>query len=376
MQAVAGNTKTSTRPRVVHLPFEEGNPYQPRLLEELGKLGIDAIGRRMPRNLMHRTVREWNADTLHFHWLSAETFGRSLAGRWRLLRFLGSVFLLRRRGVRIVWTIHNLGHHEQTDPRAERAFLKRMCAASDACIVHSNSALAAVLGELGPSSKALRDRFHVIAHGNYDGCYPAMRPPDTARASLHVPQDSFVAAFVGLLRPYKNAEGLVAAFRAAGLANSRLLVCGKPMSEAHAAQIERCIGGHPDILCSLRRLSDEEISDRFAAADVVVLPYTEALTSGAAILAMTMGRPVIAPRLGCFAEIVGDTAGILYDASEPDGLLRALREAASDRARLRALGATAREKAAALGWDKIAAQCARLYGARTPGADGAPVQRS
>ena len=61
------------------------------------------------------------------------------------------------------------------------------------------------------------------------------------------------------------------------------------------------------------------------AADAVVLPYKDVLTSGSAILAMTFGQPVIAPAIGCLPESLGAEGTILYDPSTPDGLERALR---------------------------------------------------
>ena len=44
----------------------------------------------------------------------------------------------------------------------------------------------------------------------------------------------------------------------------------------------------------------------FAAADVVVLPFRKVTTSGSALLALSLGRPVVAPRLGALRDPAGE----------------------------------------------------------------------
>ena len=83
------------------------------------------------------------------------------------------------------------------------------------------------------------------------------------------------------------------------------------------------------------------------------------LTSGSAILAMTFGRPVIAPAIGCLPESLGSEGTILYDPSAPDGLEGALRQALT--ADLAALGEQAGAHAATLAWGPIATRTAESY---------------
>jgi len=62
------------------------------------------------------------------------------------------------------------------------------------------------------------------------------------------------------------------------------------------------------------------------ACDVCVLPYRDSTTSGAAVLAFSFGKPVIAPAMGSFLELVADGRGIAYDPAESDGLLHAMQQ--------------------------------------------------
>ena len=73
---------------------------------------------------------------------------------------------------------------------------------------------------------------------------------------------------------------------------------------------------------ALGAVPDDRMQVYLRAADAVVLPYRDVLTSGSAILAMTFGQPVIAPAIGCLPESLGSEGTILYDADAPDGLER------------------------------------------------------
>ena len=90
-----------------------------------------------------------------------------------------------------------------------------------------------------------------------------------------------------------------------------------------------------------------------------MLPFRDILTSGSAILALSHGRPVVVPALGCLPETLPADATFLYDPDDPDALAGALHRAAG--ADLAAMGVRARAWADGLDWGPIAAETARLY---------------
>jgi hypothetical protein len=53
----------------------------------------------------------------------------------------------------------------------------------------------------------------------------------------------------------------------------------------------------------LRFLSDDEIQRYVSASDLIVLPYQDILSSGSAVLALSLNRPVLVPRMGAFGEL-------------------------------------------------------------------------
>ena len=103
----------------------------------------------------------------------------------------------------------------------------------------------------------------------------------------------------------------------------------------------------------------EDLQLYLNAADVVVLPFLDVLTSGSAITALGFGRPVIVPAIGCLPELIDDSIGILYDPKQEDDLLGAL--GAARRRDLDAAYAAARSHAQSLAWDRIARRTLEAY---------------
>jgi len=95
------------------------------------------------------------------------------------------------------------------------------------------------------------------------------------------------------------------------------------------------------------------------ACDVVVLPFHDILTSGSALLAMSFGKPVIAPRLGCIPEVLDSEGAFLYNYKEREGLLKAIQEASV--ANLGAMGKHNYDKTKRFDWNVIAQKTHELY---------------
>ena len=230
--------------------------------------------------------------------------------------------------------------------------------AADAVICHCQAARSAVAEayRLAASDTA---RLHVIPHGSYIGAYPDHIDRATARARLGLPDDGRVLLFLGQLRRYKGVEELIASVRQMDAPGLRLVVAGRPVDATIEADLRTAAEADPHITLHLRAIPDDELQVYLRACDAVVLPFRDVLTSGSAILAMSFGRGVIAPRLGCLPETLTDDAAILYDPNTPNALREALTKALT--ADLDGLGEAAAGRASALGWDAIAAATARLY---------------
>jgi glycosyltransferase involved in cell wall biosynthesis len=332
----------STRPaRIAAFPPRlPSNPYCELLYRHVRRLGVDVVagdsGLRWLWRARHRVA------ALHIHW--PERHFR--AGSFRsALAFAARLRVAQALGHHVVWTVHNAHPHDDASRGAR--LVRRTLLRVATLVVHCESARA----ELGRAG----DDAVVVPHGSYVGHYPNRIGRVAARGRLRLEPDARVFVALGQMRPYKGLGDLVRAFEALHAPDARLIVAGEPVA---AAAIP--VSGDPRIQVIPMRVDDDELQVFLNAADVMVLPYRAVLTSGAAMLAFSFGRAVIAPRLGCLAELERTGAAILYDPADPNGLASALRRALA--ADAGALGARARRLATSVSWEAIARRHLAVYG--------------
>ena len=56
----------------------------------------------------------------------------------------------------------------------------------------------------------------------------------------------------------------------------------------------------------------------FNASDACVLPYRRVTTSGAALLAYSFGKPIVAPAIGPFPDLITPERGVLFHPDKGD----------------------------------------------------------
>lgn len=349
--------------RVLSMPdYSRDNPYQRLLAAGLAGEGVRSVGgrpgRRQPFPVLVAWLRAGRPRVLHLHWTHEYLKGAAGPTRLNRWRFLGQLRLLRRLGVRIVWTMHNLGGHDGLRHASEMAVHRELVSLADAVICHCTAARDAAIAAYGLDA-ADAAKLHVVPHGSYLGAYPDAVSRAEARARLGLPESGPVLLFLGAVRGYKGTDDLVDAFRGVVDPAARLLIAGKPRGEGISARLAAAAAADRRIVLALRYIADDELQVWLGAADVVVLPFRDILTSGSAILGLSFGRPIVAPALGCLPETVPASAGVLYDPDAAGALGEALGTALQGD--LAAMGSAARERAEELAWDPIAAATAALY---------------
>jgi len=359
---------TAVSLRVLSLPdYSDNNPYQRLLAAALTAQGVRAVrgrpGPRQPFPIVSAWLRAGRPSVLHLHWTHEYLKGADGPTRLNRARFQGQLRLLRRMGVRIVWTMHNLGGHDGGRHAHETAVHRDLVRLVDAVICHCAAARDAAIAAYRLSA-ADAAKLHVIPHGHYMGTYPDTITRTEARERLALPARGPVLLFLGAVRGYKGTDDLVAAFRSIPDADARLLIAGRPKGAGIEARLGAAAAADPRIQLYLGFVPNADLQVWLRAADAMVLPFRDILTSGSAILALSFGRPVIAPALGCLPETVPPTAGILYDPDSPDALRDALVAALS--ADLVTLGDGALARAHELDWAPIATRTAELYRADLP----------
>ena len=344
----------------------QSNPYQTLLADALRDEGLTVtLGEgptpRPVAPLMIAWLRAGMPRVVHLHWM--HRYLEPLLGHrsWAARRTLLELRVLRRLGVRVVWTLHNIGEHDGRHKSLETAFHRQLVALSDAVICHCEAARQMAIDAYDlPAST--HDRLRVVPHGNYAGWYADTLGRDAARAALGMTNGERAFLFIGQVRGYKGVEELLSVFAALDAPDARLIVAGRPNKKQTRINVEAAAARDARISCALGIIPDDRMQVYLRGADAVILPYRDVLTSGSAILAMTFGQPVIAPAIGCLPESLGSEGTILYAADDPNALADALRTALT--VDLAALGERAAAHAARLAWGPIARTTAELYTAK------------
>ncbi len=339
------------------VPRWPGNPYHTELAGHLLEFGVRVKDEHRLKSISRAThFYSEKPDIVHIH--TIPRLGLSPITALRYIMFWIRICRFRIMNVRVVWTIHDISHHEVFYPQLERAAFRIFFRLADALIVHSNAAREAVERQWNVKCD---NRLFVIPHGNYIGSYANHGDRNTAREKLRVSSDNLVMVFLGAIRPYKGVLGLIESFKRLSAINVELVIAGEPLSDELSNEIRLAISDHDGIHYCLGRVEDDEVQDYLNAADVVVFPYTKALTSGALILAMSFGRACIAPRMGALEDTLDEEGGFLYDPSSPGALHEALSAAIGARSRLEAMGEHNLKKAKGWPWSETARMTAEVY---------------
>jgi beta-1,4-mannosyltransferase len=341
----------------------DANPHAALLYEKLGDLGVE-VEDWTPGRAVVRSVDLW-----HLHHPESVVYVRSsLRSALETLAFCGLLSLARLRGIQILWTVHDLGSHDQLHPRLEAWFWRFFVSRVDAylCLSDGGCRLAQ---ERFPGLRRLPG--FTVAHGHYRDAYPNQVSRADARRALGLAGESRVLLHFGLLRPYKNVPHLIRTFRKLPHSKATLVVAGRPYDGLVEREVRDSAEDCPHVRLLLHWVPRAEVQHLFVASDLVVLPYRRILNSGTVLLALSFGRPVLVPDLGAMREQQERFGAEWVRLYSGDLSARDLAQAMA--------WATDTERAAppdlaGLDWESRARQTHEVY--ETLLADGEPVRRS
>jgi glycosyltransferase involved in cell wall biosynthesis len=178
----------------------------------------------------------------------------------------------------------------------------------DAFTAHSEEARQAII----KTYKLKENKIEVVPHGPYN-IYGTL---DRRIAREEMNLDGFTILYFGMIRQYKGVSLLARAFN--GLPpelakNMHLVIAGENW------------GDDPELLQNLENspykdriifkpefIADDRIPQLFAAADIVVLPYTRTCGSGVLNIAIAQGKPVITSDLDTMTECLEGYGGAIF----------------------------------------------------------------
>lgn len=310
--------------------WRAGNPYLSLLEQAVEPHNIQiryANLSRGPLPLLRLRLSEIQINIIHIHWsnelLSPALWSKSPAKRLMRRALLAiDLIAVRLTGVRVVWTVHNLVAHESSNISAEFEARATLARYSSRIIVHSESALQTIQSSYGLHSFD-REKFAVIRHGNYDGQYEANAVLGAElEAKWKIAPSEIRVLFFGGIRPYKGVEKLLSAFGKSKRSDVRLIIAGKPFDEHFREFLVGAALSDSRILLALEFIPDHQVAAYFSIADVVIIPFERTLTSGSAVLAMTMGKAIYLPQEAKVLDLADERGASFFDTeSELTGLL-------------------------------------------------------
>lgn len=267
-----------------------------------------------------RTALRSDYDVLHLHWpellLRARTRRKRLAKRIAMRMLLAR---LRRTGVPLVRTVHNVQPHETTGGAEER-LLARIDRSTDLFI------------RLNPTTRPIGSApVTTILHGHYR---------DRFAAHPRYPAVPGRVMYFGLIRPYKGLDRLIEVVPRLAGDGVTLRIVGSPSAEMRAL-VEAAALREPTVSAELSFVPDAQLVAEVSTAELIVLPYRELHNSGVLLVALSLDKPVLVPRSAAadaMAEEVGDGWITQFDgdldASDVAAALTAARAGIAGRPRL------------------------------------------
>ena len=318
------------------------------------RLGIKGIDHLWSMTSLTRRLRLEKPDVIHFQWLPLPVVDRRLLSLFRRIAPL-------------VLTVHDTNpFNGDPSSRLQAAGYTACLAGFEELIVHTEQGRARLASRGLPPG-----HITVLPHGPMDG------PSEHRRDDPMQGELTFV--LFGKIKPYKGADVLIEAF--ARLAKplrrqARLRIVGKAymdLEPLHALVQMRGLADRVSI--ENRFVADDEISGLFAPGTVAAFPYREIDISGVLPQALAHARPILASRIGCFAEMITDGAeGHLAPVDDVAALSAAMAHFVEDRGFAASCSVNALLlSGSGMSWTEIARRTVSVYEdaiARSPATTG------
>jgi glycosyltransferase involved in cell wall biosynthesis len=277
-----------------------GIRVDPGLLDIVGKFRLPRLLRRVLKlgegilNLLALTVRFLVSppDVIHVQYLPML--------KWRVPLDFWFLELCRKRGIKIVLTVHDLLPHDTADTYVET--FRDLYSVVDGIICHSDH----IKTRLAAEFSVAPEKISVIPHGPF---FYDLPESDSNKALQGVASEpgQVVVLWQGIIFPYKGIDLLLNAWqKVEAVSEDACLVIagtGTPeLLEQIRAQVARL--GLKLVNLHLRFITTQELVTLYRAADIVVYPYRAITTSGALATGLALGKAIVASDLPVFRELL------------------------------------------------------------------------
>lgn len=234
----------------------------------------------------------FNSDIYHINWFDqSKTF-------LSFLKRLYFLVMLKLKGKKIVWTIHNVTSHTKT-PFYNKIIFKLLVIFSDVIHIMSSETIQKIHLE------KYQNKIRLIPHGDYFHSYPSTT--FDLNECFHLDPKRQIFLFFGVIQPYKNIDVLIKAFDKVFDKEESpvLMICGKAEPLSYESTILELCKANPNIIFQSTFIPDDQLSAYIQNASLMVVPYSyrSSLNSGTIPLAFSYEKTLICPDIACVKDI-------------------------------------------------------------------------
>lgn len=251
--------------------------------------------------LRFRTIHKAHADIADLNWFESGIDSRSyIKALTKSFIYTSKLVWLRINHVKIIFTFHNKQPHGVYQKKICKSFIRRYLKLSDAVVILSDETTDALKEyDLRDFSKVFK-----ISHPNYQSLcgayYQALQKHDGPMKIV----------FFGAIKKYKNIELLIemaSDCEKSGL-DIEFSIYGKPQSKEYADELRSLVKSR-NVNLNLEFVKDEDLYRIITDSDISIAPYDieSSLNSGSIMLAASLGRNMICPKIGTVKELPSNT---------------------------------------------------------------------
>lgn len=285
------------------------NPYQKLLYKAINEhfdLAIEGYDQKgLRKELIDK--KKGRFKYIHLHWL--HNFF-DFEDPSVLVDTLEALNYAKQNGFEIIYTAHNICSHDSENAGDEKRYREQILSFVDHSLAHGELAKQRLISEFSVAAESIE----VVPHGTYGDFYGEKIDKIQAKSKFGIPPQSTVFLFFGNIKGYKGIFNLLSRFRK--LRERRddvyLIIAGRVLDQDLMPELTKQTDD-ANILFRPGFVQNDEVIDYFSSADLCVLPYEQVLTSGAAMLSITLRCPVLAPSIGILPEVITPEIGLMFN---------------------------------------------------------------
>lgn len=299
-----------SNPGIIFFPcWMVNNPYQKLLYQALNKEYDISVQGFDNKALCKDVIDAANGKFkfIHLHWLHNFFDIDDVSV---LENTLSTLRYAKKEGFEIIYTAHNIVSHDSEYPTEEKICRAQILDLVDHALVHGDAAKELLEREFSFDNK----KTHLVPHGTYGDFYGALPAKKQARNTFGIPNSATVFLFFGNIKGYKGIFNLLSSFRDIRKERSDvyLIIAGRILDSDLMPKLAN-VTSDDHIIFRPGFIQNHEVAQYFSCADLCVLPYEAVLTSGAAMLSLSLKCPILAPSIGVLPEIVSEDTGMLFN---------------------------------------------------------------